>query len=462
MGGERPDVDSAWMKAVVEPLEGNKVKLSVEVDEQEFEKAVDAAVRKIAREVKVPGFRPGKAPRRLIEARLGPGVARQEALRESLPEFYAKALRETEVDPIAAPEIDITSGEQDGPVSFDAVVEVRPQVVLVGYGGLRISIPSPLADESEVDRHIDRLREQSAELRSVERPAASGDNVFIDIKGEREGETVAGLTTDDYLYEVGSGIVVPELDEQLTGAKTGDILSFTATIDEGSPVTFQVLVKDVKEKVLPELTDEWASEASEFDTVEQLRADILQRVSSGRRLQATLAVQEESIKALVELVEDEVPDPMVRPEMERRVAELARRLESRGATLAQYMEISGESEEEFVAGLRQEAVAAVKADLALRALADAEGLEATDEEVDKEIERLAERMSRKPAEVRRELERQDAIATVRSDVRKAKALEWLVDQVEIVDEEGHPVDRALVSPSRDSGPSGAQEAETQQ
>ena len=447
------------MKAVVEPLEGNKVKLSVEVDEQEFEKAVDAAFRKMAKEVRVPGFRPGKVPRRLLEARIGPGVARQEALRESLPEFYAQALRDADVDPIAPPEIDITSGEEQGPIAFDAVVEVRPQVSVAGYGGLRVAIPSPVADDAEVDRHIDRLRQQSAELRSVQRPALDGDHVFVDIKGERAGETVAGLTTDDYLYKVGSGIVVPELDEHLAAAKVGDILRFEATIDEG-PVTFQVLVKDVKEQVLPEVTDEWASEASEFETVDELRADLRQRVSAGRRIQATLAVREEAIKALAELVAEDVPEPMVRPEMESRVQELARRLESRGATIAQYMEVSGTTEEEFVASLREEAIAGIKADLALRALADAEAMVATDDDVDAEVGRLAERMQRKPADVRRELERQDAIATVRSDVRKSKALEWLVEHVEIVDEEGRPVDRALLSPNPNAAPSGAEEAET--
>ena len=464
--GSRPpdglDVDSVRMRAVVEPLEGNKVKLSVEVDEAEFDQAVEAAVRKIAREVKVPGFRPGKAPRRLIEARLGPGVARQEALRESLPEFYARALREADVDPIAPPDIDITSGQDDGAVAFDAVVEVRPQVSVAGYGGLRVAIPSPLADDAEVDRHLDRLRKQSAELQSVSRPAQTGDHVFLDVKGEREGETIAGLTADDYLYEVGSGIVVPELDEHLAGAKVGDILAFTSSIDEGGPVTFRVLVKDVKEQVLPDLTDEWAQEASEFETVDELRADILQRLSVGKRLQATLAVREETIKALVELVAEDVPEPMVRPEMEHRLTELGRRLESKGATVAQYMEASGMSEEAFVAALREEAVSGVKADLALRAVAEAEGLEATEAEVDAEIARLAERMRRKPAEVRRELERQEAMATVRSDVRKAKALEWLVEHVEIVDEEGQPVDRTLLSPDRADAPSGAEEAETQE
>ena len=450
------------MKAVVEPLEGNRVKLSVEVPEAEVEKAVEAAVRRIGREVRVPGFRPGKAPRRLIEARLGPGVARAEAIRESLPDFYAQALREADVDPIAPPEIDITAGHDEGAVSFDAVVEIRPQITIAGYGGLRVAVPSPVADDAEIDRHIDRLRDQSAELRPVSRPAQVGDHVFLDVHGEREGETVAGLTTDDYLYEVGSGFVVPEFDEQLPGAKVGDILTFTSSIDDGAPVEFRLLVKDVKEQVLPEATDEWAQEASEFETVEELRADILQRVSAGRRLQAELAVREEAIKALVELVAEDVPEPMVRPEMEARVAELARRLDSRGATIAQYMEASGTTEEEFVNGIRAESLHAVKADMALRALADAEGLEATEDDIDAEVARLSERMKRPVAEVRRELERQDAIATVRSDVRKSKALEWLVEHVEIVDEEGHPVDRALLSPTPEAPPSDAEEAEIQE
>src|SRR5207249_7793282 len=157
--GRRWPVQSALpMKAVVEPLEGNKVKLSVEVDEDEFEKALDAAFRKIAREVRIPGFRPGKAPRRLLEARIGTDAARQEALRDALPDFYARAVKDNDVDVIAAPEIDITSGEESGAVVFDAVVEVRPQITVPGYQGLRATVPSPAVSDEEIDRQIDRLR----------------------------------------------------------------------------------------------------------------------------------------------------------------------------------------------------------------------------------------------------------------------------------------------------------------
>ena len=181
------------MKAVVEPLEGNKVKLSIEVDEQEFEKAIDAAFRKIAREVRIPGFGPGKAPRRILEARLGKETGQEEALRDALPDYYSQALREHDVDAIAAPEIDITAGEESGPVAFDAVVEVRPQLQLAGYGGLRVEIPSPMVTEEDIDTQVDRLRGNFGELTKIARPARDGDLLTIDLKGTRDGERCAGL-----------------------------------------------------------------------------------------------------------------------------------------------------------------------------------------------------------------------------------------------------------------------------
>ncbi len=171
------------MRSTVEPLEGNKVKVSVEVDEGEFDKAVDAAFRKIAREVRIPGFRPGKAPRKVLEARFGPDAARDQALRDSLPDFYVDAVKEHDVDAIAPPDIEITAGQEEGPVAFDAVVEVRPRIEVPGYGGLRVEIPSPEATDEEIDAQVDRLREQFAELAEVDRPAADGDVVTIGIHG---------------------------------------------------------------------------------------------------------------------------------------------------------------------------------------------------------------------------------------------------------------------------------------
>ena len=446
------------MKAVSEPLEGNKVKLSVEVDAQEFEKAVDAAFKKIARDVRIPGFRPGKAPRKLLEARIGAESARQEALRDALPDYYARALKETATDAIAPPEIDITSGEAEGPVAFAAVVEVRPQVSIPGYGGLQVTVPHPHATDEDVERQIDRLRNNFASLNEVSRPALNGDHLTIDLKGYRHDEEVEGLNATDFMYEVGSGSVVPELDEQLRGARPGDILKFNATVPgEEDEVTLQVLVKDVKEKVLPDVTDDWASDASEFDTVEELRVDLRNRISTVKKVQAQMALREQLLHALSELVVEDAPEPLVGAEMESRLHDIAHRLQQQGADIGRYLEATGQSQEDFIAALREEATRAVKIDLGLRAVADAELLDVADDDLDKEIERLAVEVGQKPAQVRRQLEHNDQMPAVRSNLRKAKALDWLLEHAEVVDEEGHPIDRADLTPEPPADGAGEEE-----
>src|SRR5437763_6922137 len=384
------------MKSSVEPLEGNKVKLSVEVDETEFDKAIDAAFRKIARQTRIPGFRPGKAPRRLLEARFGTDAAREEALRDALPDYYILALEEQAVDAIAPPDIEITSKGDEGPVTFEAVVEVRPQVSVAGYQGLRVTLPSPEVSDEEVDRQLDRLREQFGELHEVARPAKDGDHVTIDLHGYRHSEQIEGLTADDFLYEVGSGAVVPELDEQLRGAKPGDILKFNATPPGQEEVSFQVLVKDVKEKVLPEVTDEWASEASEFDTVDALKNDIRTRLAAVKRVQAQLSLREQVVEAVVDLVAEDMPEPLVHEELQRRAHDLEHRLSAQGADIEQYLQATGRSLDELRGDLQEAATRAVKADLALRAVADAEGREASDDELDVEAERIAQAADRRP------------------------------------------------------------------
>jgi trigger factor len=430
------------MRSTVEPLEGNKVKLSVEVDEGEFDKAVDAAFRKIAKEVRIPGFRPGKAPRKVLEARFGPDAARDQALRDSLPEFYVDAVKEHDVDAIAAPEIEITSGQEDGPVAFDAVVEVRPQIEVPGYGGLRVEIPRPEATDEEIGAQVDRLREQFAELAEVDRAAAEGDVVTMSIHGEEEGDPVPGLQADEYAYRVGAGSIAAELDEQLVGAKIGDALVFDGELaGTGRSVSFRVLVKRVQERVLPEVSDEWASEVSEFDTLEELRSDLAQRMGDVRKVQAAMALREKAVESLVQLVDEEAPEPLVQQDIRARLEDLALRLSAQGMTAEQYLSATGRTQEQLVEELRVAGVQAVKADLALRAIADAEALEVTDDDLDAEIEALATRLREKPDKVRRQLERNEQLPAVRSDLRTRKALEWLVEHVEVVDPEGQPVDR---------------------
>lgn len=437
------------VKSSVEVLEGHKVKLSVEVDEAEFDEAIDAAFKRIAREVRIPGFRPGKAPRRILEARLGPDVARQEALREALPEYYARAVGEHEVDVIAAPEIDITAGQEDGPVQFDAVVEVRPRIQVAGYANLRVEVPNPAVTDEEIGAQVDRLRRQFGELQIVERAARDGDHLTVDIAGSIAGEPVDGLTVEDYLYEVGTGAVVPELDDHLRGAKVGDILVFDAAHPDPEvtdPIQFRVLVKEVKEQVLPEATDEWAAEASEFETLEELRADLAERVGGVKRVQAMLALREGVIDSLVKLVDDEPPAAMIDSEVQRRVEDLAHRLSHQGASIQQYLEATGTSVDDLIAQFRDQAASAVKADLAIRAVIDAEGIEADDEEIEAELQRIAAQVEQPVEEVRTQLERGGQLSAVRSDVTRGKALEWLADRAEVVDQEGVVIDRSALEP----------------
>jgi trigger factor len=432
------------MRATTEPMEGNLVRLSVEIDEPEFDRALSDVVRALAKQVRVPGFRPGKVPRKVLEARMGgAGALRAEALRESLPDFYAQAVVDTELDPIAQPEIDITAGENAGAVSFDAVVQVRPLVAIPGYDGLSVTLPGLVVTEDEMQRQIDRLRENDAELEVVSRPAIDGDLVTIDLHGnDASGAEVVGV--DDYLYEVGTGTVVPELDHELHGAKAGAILAFDAAnpAEPDERVAFRVLVKEVKVKRLPEVTDEWASESSEFDTVSELRADIEKRIGQVKLIQSQMALRQKSIEALSGLVaQDAVPEVLVDAEVNERLHDLQHRLEAQKMGLAEYFQATGTSPDELLAAVRVDAEAAVKADLALRALVEAEEVTLSDEELDAEIGRMAERFGTTPEDLRRQLDTGGRTGAVRSELRKSKALEWLLDHVALFDEEGNPMSR---------------------
>jgi trigger factor len=432
------------MRATTEPLEGNLIRLSVEIDEPEFDRAMGDVVRTLARQVRVPGFRPGKVPRKVLEARMGgAGALRAEALRESLPDFYAQAVVDTELDPIAQPDIDITGGEQSGAVSFDAVVQVRPLVSIPGYDGLQVTLPGLEVNDEEVQHQIDRLRENDAELEVVDRPAIDGDLVTIDLHGNDPSDAeVVGV--DDYLYEVGTGTIVPELDAELHGAKAGAIVAFDAANPQNpdEQIAFRVLVKEVKVKKLPAETDEWAAESSEFGTMAELRADIEERIRRVKLVQTQMALRQKAIEALSGLVTDEdVPEVLVDAEVNERLHDLQHRLEAQKLGLAEYFQATGTSPDELLASVRVDAHAAVKADLALRALVEAEELPLSDDELDAEVSTMAERMDTSPADLRRRLDTAGRTGAVRSELRKGKALEWLLDHVDLVDEEGNPMSR---------------------
>ena len=434
------------MKTTVEPQEANHVKLLVEIDEAEFDRSLDAAFKKIAREVNIPGFRPGKVPRRILEARVGSDYARQQALNDSLPEYYVRALAESNVDAISSPELNLTGGAESGPVIFEAVVEVRPTVRVPGYDGLQVTVPSPVATDAEITSQVDRMRNAFATLTLVDRQAHPGDSVAIDIEGSSDGESIDGLTASDYVYEVGSGSVVPEMDENLTGASAGDILTFDAHVpgNDEQQIDFVVTVKAVNEKVMPESNDEWAASASEFSTLAELRADIAKRMNLVKRVQANMAMRDETVKALVELVDGEVPDVLVEQELDRRLQDLNQRLAQQGADLNMYMQAMGQSRQDLVEPMREAATEAVKADLALRSVAASEEIQVSEEEITTEIENLAKRFNMKAKVARRNLEANFQMPMLMADIRKAKAVTWLTEHATVIDADGKTIDRALL------------------
>lgn len=431
------------MRATVEPLEGNKVKLSIEVDGEEFEPAIDAAFRKIAREVRIPGFRPGKAPRRVLESHIGAGAGRAQALNDALPEYYSDAIVANEVDVIAPPEIDITdAGDESGVIKFDAVVEVRPTVVISGYADIAVEIPATTPSDEEIDAQLDRFRNQYAELAAVDRPAADEDFVTIDIEGSQDGEVLEGLVASAYSYAVGSAGIVPELDEQLVGASAGDTLSFDAVHPNGEeepPLHFEVTVTEVKEKVLPELDDEFAAKASEFDTMAAWRDDLVSRMTQVRRAQSQLIVREKIGEALAALVTDDLPEPLISQEMNDRLQDMAMRLQAQGLTLDQWLQFSGTDPDAFVADLRETAERSARVDLALRAIVVAEGIVAADEDLDEEYDAVAARVGQDAETVRTQLTEGGHLPALRADVAKRKALDWMTETVTITDESGAAV-----------------------
>jgi trigger factor len=437
------------MRTSAEPLEGNKVKLTVEVDEEEIRVAEDDALRRISREASIPGFRPGRVPRKLIQARLGTKGIREEVLREGLSRYYEDAVEEQGLDVIASPEVDITSGEEDGPIIFSAVVEVRPEVTVGGYDGLEVTIDRPEATDEEIDAQIDRLRSNFASLTEVDRPAANGDLVTLNIAGTRDGEAAEGLTADDLVYEVGTGGIVAGIDEHLVGASVGDTFALDAEDAPDGPGHLEVTVTLVREKVLPDPDDAFASDASEFDTIAELRADLATRLSSMKQMQSSMDVREKAIDALVELVTEEPPESLVAEHSDTIVRDLVYRLSESRVNLADYLAAIGQEPEGFVESVRPQAVRAVKADLALRAIAKAEGLEPDESDLDEEIVHLAGHAGQSPADFRSTLERNGRLGELRSEVRKSKAMTWLIDHVAIVDQDGKPIARETLRPDLD-------------
>jgi trigger factor len=432
------------METTREDIGEHRVKLSVQVSPAEVKPTLDLAYRHLADAVNVPGFRKGKIPRRVIDAQLGTGAVLREFLEHGLPEFYARAVREHELAPIGEPEfddVDVKDVEGKG-FSFTATVDVRPRLEFAGsdYKGIHVQRPPADVSEAELDEQLDRLRERFAELEVVGHPARRGDFVSADIRASVHDQEVPEASGQDVLYEVGSEALVPELDKELEGTRKGDILKVNATLPErfgeraGQDVSLQVLVKDVKGKRLPALDDEFARTASEFDTLEELREDIRQKLRGLKEAQADAAVRDLALQALVERVDVDLPDRLIDAETESRVESARARAQEQGVTLEQVLEASDVDELRFRSDARSHALRAVKADLALEGVARAERLDVKEEELDEAVQALAKSLGRTPKEVRRSLEATGRITSLAGDIIRDKALEVVVENADVADE----------------------------
>jgi trigger factor len=429
------------VKSIIETLEGNKVKLSVEVDEVEFDKNIDQAFRKIAKEVRIPGFRQGKAPRKLLEAQIGIGAARSQAIQDAIPEYLSLAVREHNVDLIATPQIEVTKGEEEGVVGFDATCEIRPVITVPGYNGLRIELPALVVSETEVSDAMNFERARHGTLTDVSRAIALGDHVTLDLSGTREGNPVPGLNVEDWLYEVGKKWVSPKFDDMLIGAEVGTKVEYSEAPNGTTDVAeMTVIVKKVQEMVLQELTDEWVSEhVAEFDTQEAWKNSIRERLENMKLNQTRGVFVERTTAALAELVTIDAPESMVGSDLQARVRNTVEQFQAQGIQIDQWLSATGQSTEAFIESMRGESVKAVKVDLALRAVAEAQNISADDDEVDNELNRIATQAGRKVAQVRKVYEQNDALGELVAQIRKSKAVDWLLRNSTLVDPDGNAI-----------------------
>ncbi|HYY79077.1 MAG TPA: trigger factor [Actinomycetes bacterium] len=430
------------MRSTVEPVEPTKVRINVVVEPDELAPAIDRTARRLGREVRVPGFRKGKVPRQVIEARIGRAALVAEAIEhEAVPEFYGKALDEHGIQPLSRGRVDPPEYQDGQPLSFSATVEVKPELELPPTRGIRVERPRLEVTDEHVNAQLDRLREQVAQLEVIGRPLAAGDFAQIDLRATRHTTEIAELTRTDYLYELGSGTVVPELDRELEGKRKGDILRFNATLPDGAgeglagqEVTFQLLVKEAKTKVLPKLDDDFAQEASEFDTLEELRADLRRRLEEAARAQVASELETRVLEAYLDRVDAPLPQSLVDDELRYRAARFGQQLQMMGASLEQYLQATEQTSEQVEADLRAQSERAIKAQLVLERVAEAEGLQASDEEVEAEIRRQAQRVGRDPEDVRKALGA-DRAGVIRGDILRSKALALLVEHAEPYDGE---------------------------
>lgn len=427
------------MKTTVERIDDTTVKLSVTVESDRVTEAIDEAARRLASDVKVPGFRPGRAPKRVIESRLGKDTIAQEAVRDALPRFYSEAAQAEELAIVGQPEIEVDTFEDGKEAVFSATVEVRPEVTLPDYTGLQVPHPEWELTDEELEEQLEGLRERFAKLETVSRPAQQGDHVLISVSGKQGDKPVLEAAADDTLHEVADPEESDsELDRNLLGAKPGEILKFTDTLGPGygekagQEVEFTVIVKEVKAKQLPALDDAFAADASEFETIDELRSELRDHLAREKRNQAAQALRGRVVQAVTELVEVPLPASMVQTELRFLLDRVAQQAEQYRMGVDEFLQAAGVSNEQMLEQFEAEARETVKAQLVLDAVGREAGLEIERNDLRAEVALQASRMGRDPNDLAEYMSEPERVGALVADALRRKAIDHLLDSVQVL------------------------------
>lgn len=433
------------MKTTLKQLPNSRVEVEVEVPAADVDKATSRAARAMAKETRMPGFRAGKAPPSLIIQRLGFGAVLQEAIREALPEWYERALLDANVSPIGDPSIEMTSApENEGePLGFKFEVGVRPPAQLGTYRGLEVGKEEKEVPDEIVDTEVERIREGFARLEQVDRAASEGDSLLIDFEGFIDGSAFQGGAAEDYLLPLGSGQLIEGFEEQLTGARAGEEREVKVTFPAdyqaeqlaGKEAVFKVKVKEVREKILPDLDDGFASDASEFDTLEELRADIREKVGTALGSRSEEDFRVAAIDAAVEEATVEIPEELATARATERWERMERQLAGRGMDPNTFLQMQGKTRDELIAETKPDAEKELKREAVVTAIADAEAIEVSEEEMVEALEHSAEHERTTPEKLLERLRKDGRDAMVREDLRAQKAIELVADAAKPIPKE---------------------------
>jgi len=448
------------VQSAVETLSPTRVRLTVEVPFDELKPELDSAYKKIGAQVRVQGFRPGKVPPRILDQRVGRGVVLEEAVQEALPRLYSEAVTETGVSPVGRPEVDVTKLDDGTELAFTAEVDVRPEFELPAYDSVSVEVADAVVADEDVTKQVDELRERFAKLTPVDRPAADGDFLTVDLVATVEGADVPGGTASGLSYQIGTGELLDGLDEAVTGKSAGDATSFTTTLVageyEGQQAEVAVTVQAVNERELPAADDTWA-ESTGFATFVELEADVRGRLERMKKLEQGVEARDKVLEALLEKVEVPLPESVVEAEIAWREQSTLQQLQQAGMTRDQYLEAEGKGEDEFAEEVRESARTAVKAQLVLDAVADAEELGVTDAELTDQVVRRAQRAGVSPDQYAKSVVQSGQLQGLVQEVRRGKALATVMEGATIKDASGNAVD--LEELRDDLAPAGA--ADTQ-